>query len=349
VTPAAALEFRGVTRRYRGNRLAAVDDLSFAVQPGAMVALVGESGAGKTTALRLAAGFEAPDSGVIRVGGEMVADGAGRFVPAERRGIGLVFQDHALFPHLSVERNVAFGLGNLSKAQQASRVKEVLERVGLLGLARRMPHTLSGGQQQRVALARALAPEPRVLLLDEPFSSLDPSLRDQVRDDTCAVLRRAGASALFVTHDAHDALGLADVIVVLSGGRLEQVASPTEIYARPASESVARAFGACNVFQAELGPTGFVSEFGVLPRGPRHKDLPDGPTRIGIRPHRLQIAPSSERPALRILSASYHGRHWEAVVGAGPASSTLRIQLAEAPVTNGEVRITCDAEDVMPL
>ena len=164
MTGAAALEFVGVTRRFKGNRFAAVDGLSFTVPQGALVALVGESGSGKTTVLRLAAGFETPDAGVVKVGGGVVADAAGRFVPAERRGVGLVFQDHALFPHLSVAANVAFGLRHLPRAERASRVRTVLEGVDLRDLDRRMPHMLSGGQQQRVALARALAPQPRVLL-----------------------------------------------------------------------------------------------------------------------------------------------------------------------------------------
>jgi iron(III) transport system ATP-binding protein len=347
--PDVALEFADVTRRYRGNRSAAVDSVSFTVQPGALVALVGESGAGKTTVLRLAAGFESPDAGAIRVGGRVVADAAGTFVAAERRGVGLVFQDNALFPHLSVENNVAFGLRHLPREQRDSRVVEVLKRVGLGGLAPRMPHTLSGGQQQRVALARALAPEPRVLLLDEPFSSLDPSLRDQVRDDVCGVLRRAGASALFVTHDAHDALGLADHIVVLSAGRVEQAGTPAEVYGQPRSEVVARAFGACNVMQARLTTAGFETALGPLPRGARHASLAEGPCSIGVRPHRLRIETGDSASDARVLSMTYHGRHWEAILGRDGTDVTARVQLHEELAAGSPVRLTCDADDVLPL
>ena len=215
---------RGLTKIFGAVR--AVDDMSLDVDPGEIVALLGPSGCGKTTFLRLIAGFERPDAGSVLLADEEVA-GPGRFLPPERRRIGMVFQDYALFPHLSVADNVAFGLARRRRLSArgahrdaAESVGRLLALVGLEGLGARLPHEISGGQQQRVALARALAPAPAVVLLDEPFSNLDATLRAEVRAEVRGILREAGATAVFVTHDQEEALSLADRVAVMRAGHL---------------------------------------------------------------------------------------------------------------------------------
>jgi iron(III) transport system ATP-binding protein len=231
----------GVSRSYGPVR--AVKDLDLEVRRGGILALLGPSGCGKTTTLRLIAGFEAPDSGKVEVGGRTVA-GPQANVPPEKRRVGMVFQDYALFPHLSVEQNVAYGLPSGKKRK--GRVEEVLALTHLEGLGDRMPHELSGGQQQRVALARALAPEPAVVLLDEPFSNLDASLRVRVRSEMREILRDAGATAVFVTHDQEEALSLADEVAVIMRGTVVQSAPPETLYHRPATREVASFVGEAN-------------------------------------------------------------------------------------------------------
>ena len=214
--------------------------LDLTIPKGQVLALLGPSGCGKTTALRLIAGFEEPDQGVIAIGGRTVS-GPGENTPPERRRVGMVFQEGALFPHLSVEQNIAYGL---PKGQgRDERVGEVLELIGLSALRDRMPHELSGGQQQRVALGRALAPQPEVLLLDEPFSNLDPKLREQVRRDVLGILKASHATAIFVTHDQEEALFVGDVVAVMNEGRVEQIGSPEAIFHHPVTKFVAQFIG----------------------------------------------------------------------------------------------------------
>ncbi len=217
-----------------------VRDLSLSVTSGQILALLGSSGCGKTTTLRMIAGLEQIDGGCIEVDGDLVA-GAGRPDPPERRQIGMVFQDYALFPHLSVARNVGFGLPRGRDA--ARRIEESLDLVGLGGFGSRMPQDLSGGQQQRVALARALAPEPRILLMDEPFSNLDPELRVSVRSEVRDILRNAGATAVLVTHDQEEALSMADAVALMFHGSIVQVDDPESLYRRPRSREVASFIG----------------------------------------------------------------------------------------------------------
>ncbi|MBK9125729.1 MAG: ABC transporter ATP-binding protein [Chloroflexi bacterium] len=219
----------------------AVTETSFSLRSGQFLTLLGPSGCGKTTTLRLIAGFEPPDAGSIDIHGRNVA-GPGVFVPPEQRRIGMVFQDYALFPHLNVADNIGFGVRGDRRAR-SQRVAEMLSLVGLEGYGDRMPSALSGGQQQRVALARALAPQPNLLLLDEPFSNLDAALRAQVRADLRAILRQAGESVVFVTHDQEEALSLSDFIAVMFEGTVEQIAPPLALYTRPASRRVAEFVG----------------------------------------------------------------------------------------------------------
>jgi iron(III) transport system ATP-binding protein len=231
----------GVSKSYSG--VQAVRDSTLELQAGKILGLLGPSGCGKTTTLRLLAGFEHPDAGRVEIGGRTVA-GPGVFVPPEKRKVGMVFQDYALFPHLSVEQNVAYGLPRGGKRK--GRIAEVLGLTHLDGLGDRMPHELSGGQQQRVALARALAPEPAVVLLDEPFSNLDATLRTRVRSEMREILKEARATAIFVTHDQEEALSLADEVAVMMDGQILQTAPPEDLYLHPATRRVAAFVGEAN-------------------------------------------------------------------------------------------------------
>jgi iron(III) transport system ATP-binding protein len=240
----AALLLQAVTVRFARNPQAAVAGASLQLQPGEVGVLIGPSGCGKTSLLRAVAGLEPLTDGRIDLAGRCLADAStGTHLAAEQRGIGMVFQDYALFPHLNVARNVGFGLHGWPKAQRAQRVQQMLELVGLAHAAQRLPHQLSGGQQQRVALARALAPQPRLLLLDEPFSSLDVDLRERLAHEVRGILKSSGTTALIVTHDQLEAFALGDVIGVMQQGQLEQWADAYTLYHRPASRFVARFIG----------------------------------------------------------------------------------------------------------
>jgi iron(III) transport system ATP-binding protein len=277
-----------ISKRFGDADPPAVDGLSLRVAEGEILVLLGPSGCGKTTILRLVAGLESPDAGTITLRGQVVA-GPGRAVPPEERGIGIVFQDYALFPHLTVADNVAFGL---PRAARRSRVEQVLDLVGLGGLGPRYPHELSGGQQQRVALARALAPAPALMLLDEPFSNLDADLRAQMRDEVERILRTTGTTALFVTHDQEEAFTLADRVGVLRAGRLEQVAPPQELYHRPATRFVAAFVGAADFLPGLVTAQGIVTEVGTfanvdqLPTGAR--------VDVMIRPDDITFVPQAD-------------------------------------------------------
>ena len=242
-----ALECHHLSKSFNG--IQAVSEVSLTVERGRLTTLVGPSGCGKTTTLRLIAGFETPDDGQIVLDGHMIV-GNGVVVPPEERGIGMVFQEYALFPHLNVADNIAFGLRG-SKAEKRACVGELLGLVGLDTLAQRMPHELSGGQQQRIALARALAPRPQILLLDEPFSNLDAALRGQMRLEVRNILKNAGITGIFVTHDQDEALGLSDQVVVLVGGRVVQTGTPKEVYSHPKTREAALFIGEANFLPGE--------------------------------------------------------------------------------------------------
>ncbi|MFM8801194.1 MAG: ABC transporter ATP-binding protein [Tagaea sp.] len=253
------LRLQGISHAFGAKKV--LDDVSLAVEPGQLVCLLGPSGCGKTTLLRIAAGLEPLQKGSVALDGCAVAE-PGYAVPPERRGVGLVFQDYALFPHLDVAGNVAFGLSKLTASARAARVAETLAQVGMQDYARGWPHELSGGQQQRVALARALAPRPRVVLMDEPFSGLDARLRESIRDDTLHVLKKSGAATLMVTHDPEEAMFMADTIVVMREGRVEQAGPPDAVYAKPASAFVARFFGQVNEVDTVVSGGHAVTPFG---------------------------------------------------------------------------------------
>jgi ABC-type Fe3+/spermidine/putrescine transport system ATPase subunit len=280
----AYLSLDGLTKTFEG--AAAVDRLSLAVERGKILALLGPSGSGKTTTLRMLGGFEAPDAGRLTVDGEDVTG-----LSPQRRRFGMVFQHYALFPHLDVRGNVGFGLEMLGVRGEAltRRIDEALALVELDGLGARRVDQLSGGQQQRVALARALAPEPRVLLLDEPLSNLDPTLRERTRRELRALIRRVGITTVFVTHDQEDAFDLADEVAVLRQGRLEQVGTPDLLYAEPASPFVAGFVGRSSRLDAvveESGPDHVWLRIGTarvkIPG--RRSSCPPGPVVLVARP-----------------------------------------------------------------
>ena len=243
------LVMQDITHHFGATRV--VDDVSLQVGPGELLCLLGPSGCGKTTTLRIAAGLEAPSAGTVMLNGQLVS-GDGVHLPPERRHVGFLFQDYALFPHLRVLGNVAFGIEALPTAERRARALEMLDQVGMADYARAWPHQLSGGQQQRVALARALAPKPGLMLLDEPFSGLDKRLRDQVRDETLHVLKRNRVSTLMVTHDPEEAMFMADRVAVMRQGRIVQLDRPEVLYNAPADPFVASFFGEVNVFEAAV-------------------------------------------------------------------------------------------------
>ena len=256
------LELTSVTKAYGST--VALDAASLRVEPGELVAVLGPSGCGKTTALRVLAGFERPDAGTVTIGGRVVAGSS--WVPPERRHVGMVFQDYALFPHLDVAANVGFGL---PRRTRAARVQEVLDLVGLAALGGRYPDELSGGQQQRVALARALAPDPSVILLDEPWNAVDPLVRHSLRAEVATILRRAGVTTLLVTHDREEAFSLADRVALMRDGRIVQVGRPEELYFAPADRWCAEFVGAANVLEGTSDDTGVATALGRFARGGR--------------------------------------------------------------------------------
>ena len=274
------LQADDITKRFNGTTALAGVDLT--VEQGESLALLGPSGCGKTTLLRILAGLEVPDRGSVTIEGTTLTHPA-RFVPPEKRRIGMVFQDWALFPHLTVAKNVAFGL---DKAEiNRGRVSETLELVGLSHLADRYPDELSGGQAQRVAVARALAPRPRVLLFDEPFSNLDTGLRTRVRADVASLMREVGMTSIFVTHDQEESFVLGDRVAVMREGRIVQVGRPAEVYQYPVSPWVATFLGEANVVDGVATNGHASTPVGVVPL----VDPVQGPCRVVIRPEHLMV------------------------------------------------------------
>ena len=321
--------------RKRFGAIAAVEDASLTLADGEFLALVGPSACGKTTLLRLIAGFERPDAGEIGLRGKMLASGE-THVPPEKRRIGLVFQDYALFPHLNVEKNVAFGVGRGG----TDRVGEMLSVVSLAGLGRRMPHELSGGQQQRVALARTLAAEPDVVLLDEPFSNLDPAMRVRVREEVRDILKNVGTPTILVTHDQDEALSLGDRVAVMLDGVVCQIATPGNVYDEPASEAVAAFIGDPNFLDGTANGESVTFALGSVPAAGK-----DGPVRVMVRPEEIAVSEDGEIEAL-VQHVEYFG-HDEVVTvwlrsggevrlrrmpgGGIDAGDSIRLQLIAEP------------------
>jgi iron(III) transport system ATP-binding protein len=322
----SVLSLKGVTKHYARNSRAALEELSLDIQEGEILSVTGESGSGKTTLLRLIAGLEVPDAGTITVGAQTVCAPGMAPLPPEKRGVGMVFQNYALFPHLTVRDNVLYGLSRKkSRAEREEILARVLSLTGLPEMGKRYPHELSGGQQQRVALARALAPHPPVILLDEPFSNLDASLRQQLREEVGRILRAARTTALLVTHDTRDALAVSDRIAVLRDGRLQQVGTPREIYHAPANEATATLFGSMN----------------FLPAGVLGRAMEAGP--VWIRPEHLEVVvlaaaaaadPASEEGAVagRVSRSHFYGDRQElAIVVESGAGAAFEISVLTHP------------------
>lgn len=303
----SSLAYEEVSHTY--GSLPAVRNVSLTVNAGELVCLLGPSGCGKTTLLRLAAGLENLQQGRIVIGGQVVADER-RDVPPEERSVGLVFQDFALFPHLNVRDNVTFGLRRVNRCERHCRCDAALKQVAMEGYADAFPHMLSGGQQQRVALARALAPQPRLMLLDEPFSGLDVQLRQEVRDQTLHVLKRSGTATVMVTHDPEEAMFMADRIVLMHQGRIQQVGRPEELYYRPATAFVASFFGEINRIPARVQAGKVETALGELASGGH----PEGEAvQVLVRPEAIRLLPpgahaGSGRVPGQVVDAKFLGR-----------------------------------------
>jgi iron(III) transport system ATP-binding protein len=340
---AAQLTYENVTHRY--GDVEAVADVSLDIAPGEIVCLLGRSGCGKTTLLRLAAGVEEPVGGRILINGREVA-GANNFVPPEQRGVGLMFQEFALFPHLTNLENVMFGLRAMPRADAEKEARFALERVGLADYASAYPHMLSGGEQQRVALARAVAPRPSVLLMDEPFSGLDRRLREEVREETLNVLRESRVTGVIVTHDAEEALRMGDRIAVMRAGRLVQVGTPEEVYARPKDLLVARFF-------CELNEVAGVVRSGMAdtPLGRfAAPGLSEGQAAIvAIRPEAIRIRAAGEGVPARVTERHFLGHVdlLEFAVEGLEKPVQGRLLRDSIPDVNGEIAIAFDPAEVL--
>jgi iron(III) transport system ATP-binding protein len=344
-TIASRLTLEGVSRRF--GRLMALDEIDLDVQPGAIVSLLGHSGCGKTTLLRVAAGVEVPTAGRVLVDGLEVASPE-VFVPPERRSIGLMFQDYALFPHLTILRNVMFGLTALDRKARAQEARAALARVGLEHLADSYPHEASGGEQQRVALARAIVPRPGILLMDEPFSGLDSRLRDSVRADTLSVLRETGATAVIVTHDPEEAMRMSDRIVLMRRGRIVQQGSAQDLYDRPQNLFVARFFSHLNELEGTVRGGQAVTRIGAFDAGGSGEGRA---VVVAIRPQGVRLTPGSEGDGTpgRIVSRHFLGEIdlFDVAVEGLDAYLVAKARTAERLVPGAEVRVGFDPRDVL--
>ncbi|OYR41951.1 ABC transporter ATP-binding protein [Halorubrum sp. Eb13] len=307
-SPDPVLSLSDVTKEFGPET--AVDGVSLDVEPGELLTFLGPSGCGKTTTLRTIAGLEEPTEGQIRLGGETVA-GDGSLVAPEQRDVGIVFQNFALFPHLTVRENIAFGLSDADEAATAARVDELLELVEMTDHGEKTPDQLSGGQKQRVALARSLAPEPEVLLLDEPFSNLDVRLRVEMREEVRRILKEAGVTAVSVTHDQEEALSISDRVAVMNEGKIEQVGRPEQVFERPESKFVASFLGRASFLEGELRDgkveTGIGRFDAVTLEG--YDTVYDGaPVDVLVRPDDLRATPASPELADGVIvSRQYVG------------------------------------------
>ncbi|HEU4750952.1 MAG TPA: ABC transporter ATP-binding protein [Acidimicrobiia bacterium] len=322
-----AIRLTEVTKTYGATT--AVDLLSFAVPSGCLLTLLGPSGGGKTTALRLIAGFEKLDRGSIVVGGVEVS-GRGVHMSPEKRRVGMVFQDYALFPHMTVAANVGYGV------EAGKKVGELLVLVGMTGLEHRLPHELSGGQQQRVALARALAPEPAVILADEPFSNLDASLRTRVRREVKGILEAAHTTAVFVTHDQEEALSISDQVAVMNEGRVLQISSPSDLYRNPVNPWVAGFLGEADFIEGRAAGGRVDTPLGIFAT-----DL-SGPVQVMVRPEMVSLVPDPDGDA--VVSGSEFYGHDQLVTVVVSGGARVRSRLGPIPVFPPGTRVWVKAE-----
>jgi iron(III) transport system ATP-binding protein len=320
----------GLSKSY-GARKPAVDRASLSLKRGQITCLLGPSGCGKSTLLRLIAGLERPDAGEVRAGERVLSDAA-TFIPPEERDIGLVFQDYALFPHLTVEQNVGFGLNRLGAAERRARVLSQLEQVRMADRAGTYPQALSGGEQQRVALARALAREPRVVLLDEPFSGLDGRLKQEVRAAALKALRQSGAAVLVVTHDAEEAMMMADDLALMKHGNILQTGSPRDCYLNPASPAAARLLGDTVELPAMVKDGFATTAFGQVPAEGA------GPARLIARPEAFRITDVGGVEA-KVGAVHFAGPFVLADIEAGGHQAVARVPHALAPQAGATVHV----------
>jgi len=338
----------GISKSFGISRV--LEDLDLEVPDGAVVTVLGESGSGKTTLLRLIAGFERPDSGTILIDDEIV-DSTRQFVPPERRRIGYVAQEGNLFPHLTVAKNIAFGL--TGDERKKGRVEELLSLVGLGDLGKRYPHQLSGGQQQRVALARALAPHPKVVLLDEPFSSLDASLRSSLRFDVMQILREQRATTVFVTHDQAEALSVADLVGIINCGRILQFTTPETLYTRPVDPTTARFLGEANIVAGTASHGVVNTQFGELSLANGNSSL-TGSAVVLVRPEQISVRPLADeryepgRAIGRVVHREYYGHDCVVLVDVGSGKFPLRVRCpGSSPVEVGDEVVMSARGDVV--
>jgi iron(III) transport system ATP-binding protein len=343
VTFAARLAFEDVSRRF-GDGLA-LDHVSIDVASSEVLCLLGPSGCGKTTLLRIAAGVERPSSGHVLLDGQEVA-GPNQFVPPEKRGVGLMFQDFALFPHLSILNNVAFGLKSLTRREATTEALAALTRVGLAHYANEYPHILSGGEQQRVALARAIAPRPFVLLMDEPFSGLDPRLRERMREETLAILRETRATCIVVTHDAEEAMRMGDRVALLRRGRVVQTGKALDLYRAPKDILAARTFSDLNEIPARI-ENGVAAT--VLGRFPANGLAEGADAIVCIRQRGVRLLPPGEGVPVRVLDARFLGdvALVEIAVQGLDAPLLARVKESDTPPLGSEIGVGIDTVAVL--
>ena len=321
----------GLSKSY--GETSALRNVTLALEEGEVLALVGPSGGGKTSLLRLVAGFESPDAGTVTLHGRVIA-GAGEWVHPEERRLGMVFQDYALFPHMTVLQNVAFGLKDRPKRAREHRARYMLSMVRLSEMGNRYPHELSGGEQQRVALARSLAAEPRALLLDEPFSNLDPHLRAGLRSEVRSILRSSGVSAIYVTHDQEEALFMGDRVAILNSGALEQVGSPEEMFHRPRSRFVARFLGAADFLRARSVRGCLETEIGRLERP---ETLHEGDeVDVGVRPDDVAMGRDGNGVGV-VVGRVFRGTHYLYTVSLPSGVQVRSLQHHTVHYEDGEV------------
>ncbi len=309
------IELIKVSKSYPQEKIPAAKEISLKIEKGEILALLGPSGSGKTTVLRLIAGFEAPDEGVILLNGNVVSE-QGIALPPEKRGVGMVFQDYALFPHLTVSENVSFGLKKMGTRERDQKTAQIIEMVGLSDFQNRYPHELSGGQQQRVALARALAPDPELILLDEPFSSLDPDMCIRMREDVSAILRKTGSTAVLVTHDHEEAFNMADKVALLNQGLLQQYDTPEGIYHTPLSPFVADFVGKADFVPGVIEGGKVVTEMGCLENKTAFQEGDE--VMLMIRPDDIDLRPNPEGKAV-VLDRQFRGseNHYRVQLSSG--------------------------------
>lgn len=336
------IEVRGVTKDVPVRRI--LHDVSFTARPSEITALVGPSGCGKSTLLRLISGLEPVTEGEIRQDGQVMSS-THVHRPAHKRGVGLVFQDYALFPHLTALENTMFGIKYLSRDETRSIAEKALDRVGMLAYKERYPEHLSGGEQQRVALARAIAPRPGVLLLDEPFSNLDRDLRTSVRDETLSLLKETRATCLVVTHDAEEALQMADQVVMMREGRVVQTGSPKDVYHSPVDVGVARAFSELNEFQTQICDGYVHTPFGRVPT--IHNAT--GDVVVAFRPGSLRLLPEGCGVVARVTSRRFLGEAWRLDLAVQGLEGILSVRHygADAPQVKTTVGVEANLDELL--